>query len=102
MSEMQRPLQQVVQGIAFSYLCCVPADKDQGTALRSHTDCAVGTVVGYHKDPDQLRRVVLHTDACQQMGQYRFLVAGGDQNGIAVKRFGRRKVFLTKQGKKQI
>ena len=74
----------VVEGVALAHLLGVEAREHDGSRLLRNGGGIVGAVVGHHEDVDKLLRVVLHADAVYKVADNRVLVAGGNDDGVAV------------------
>ena len=76
-------LQAVIEGIALAHLLVVAAREHDGPGIAGDVGCVVGAVVGHHIHIQQLRRIALPLQACDQLPDDPLLVPGGDQHRVA-------------------
>ena len=76
-------LDEVVEGVAFSHLLLVETLINNSAGIPGHPGSGIRTVVGHHKRHDQIGWVILLADTVEKLGDNRFLIPGGDKDGIA-------------------
>ena len=81
---LRQAAEEVVHGIALALFALVKALVDEGPRPAGRLGGAIGAIVRYHIQIQQLRRVVLFSQALQQLADHHLLIAGGDDGGKAV------------------
>lgn len=94
--------QKEVERIAFADLDLIGAAEHPSAAGPGHLRCPVGAVIRHHIGGDQILGIVLGPDGGKQMGKDRFLVPGGDENGITAVLSGFQRLLLFQQRQEQI
>ena len=94
--------QEEFKGVALAHLGLVAAGPDHGPPGCGHGGGIVGTVIGHHKDIDQLGGVILGFDAVDELADDSGLISRGDEHSEAAQAFGLKAAAGPPQAEQQV